>query len=255
MGSTNGVLLPIPELTEAADGPKLASDLANSIEDYFFDRIISAGAASAGVVRYLPYHWGAGTTFPYSTAGAREGDLYRHTGLGCTMRCITAGTTQANGVWKQAETSVVASAAARLAISTNYAAQLHDGFRVYQQDTRMHWYWNVASGTWLLQPAMVAWSWRPDNAPNETVIQTAPKMYYGYVNGIYSNLSYFVTSIGYASAGFTEVPIILLGIGGENAASIWVGSDSATTTGATIVGRSGANINLTAPVSFLVIGK
>lgn len=122
MGSTNGVLLPIPELTESADGPKAVSDLSNAIEDYFFDRIISAAQATAGVARYLAYHWGAGTTLP-SGGLLRIGDTYQHNGLRCLVRW--------NGtIWRQIEPAVVATAAERDTISTTYAALLHMGFKV-----------------------------------------------------------------------------------------------------------------------------
>lgn len=133
MGSTNGVLLPIPELTESADGPKAVSDLSNAIEDYFFDRIISPAQTTAGIVRLLPYHWGSGTSLPTATMGAKAGDLYLHTGLACTMRCITPGNTAGTNIWRQAENAIVATQAARDAISTNYSALLYEGFQVQVQ--------------------------------------------------------------------------------------------------------------------------
>lgn len=115
---TNGLSLPIPDLTEAADGPDAIGDLANAIEDYVYDRILPAG-----VTRYPNHHWGAGTSLPTLAQGARAGDRYRHTGLGCRM--VFDGTN-----WLQDEISVVGNAAARDAISTNYGSLLYYGFRV-----------------------------------------------------------------------------------------------------------------------------
>jgi hypothetical protein len=122
VGSTNGVLLPIPELTESADGPKAVNDLANAVEDYFYDRVLPTG-----VVRYPIHHWGSGTALPTVANGVKTGDTYLHTGLGCMMRFIT-GTT-----WRQAEPALVASLAARDAIATNYSGLLYDGFEVHMQ--------------------------------------------------------------------------------------------------------------------------
>lgn len=82
MAATNALALPIPELTQLADGPDAFSDLANAVEDYFYDRI-----TPAGVTRTPTYYWGAGTTppDPGSTAGLQRGDTYWHTGQGVLL--------------------------------------------------------------------------------------------------------------------------------------------------------------------------
>lgn len=128
MAVTNGLALPIPELTDTADGPDGFSDLANAVEDYVLDRILPAG-----VTRYPPHHWGSGTSLPTATMGAKTGDLYLHTGLVCTMRCITPGNTTGTNIWRQAEIAIVASLTARDAIGTNYSALLYEGFEVQVQ--------------------------------------------------------------------------------------------------------------------------
>lgn len=81
MGTTNALALPFPELTETADGPDAFSDLANAVEDYFYDRILPAG-----VTRVPRYHWGDGITPPATTApGLRIGDTYFHTNQGVML--------------------------------------------------------------------------------------------------------------------------------------------------------------------------
>jgi hypothetical protein len=123
---TNGLVLPIPELTDTADGPDAISDLANAVEDYFFDRILPPG-----VTRWSTFHWGSGASFPTVLQGAKVGDLYYHTGLACTMRAINPGAT--TPVWRQAEPAIVASKTARDAVSTNYSALLYEGFEIHVQ--------------------------------------------------------------------------------------------------------------------------
>jgi len=129
VGATNALLLPFPELTEAADGPDAFSDLANAVEDYVYDRILPAG-----VTRYLPHHWGSGATLPTTVLGARDGDTYFHTGLACSMRLT-------NGSWRQLAVSDVANTAARVAISTNYPSLIYSGFRVREVDNNRVWEW------------------------------------------------------------------------------------------------------------------
>lgn len=134
MGATNGLGLPIPELTEMADGPDAISDLANATEDYFYDRILPAG-----ITRHPSYHWGSGTTFP--TTGLMAGDTYFHTGLGGLMRY--------SGVaWRQTEMFEVANAAARNVISTNYSSLLYRGFRVYEADKGYIREWDPTGSLW-----------------------------------------------------------------------------------------------------------
>lgn len=133
MAVTNGLALPIPELTDTADGPDAISDLANAVEDYVYDRILPTG-----VTRYPTHHWGSGTGFP-SAGLPKAGDTYLHNGLGCMMRY--------NGTaWRQAEMTTVSSSAARIAISDNYSTLLHQGFEVYNSDTGNRRQWD--SGAW-----------------------------------------------------------------------------------------------------------
>lgn len=142
MAVTNGLALPIPELTDTADGPDAISDLANATEDYVYDRILPAG-----VTRYLTHHWGAGTAFPTAAQGVKAGDTFTHTGLACTMRAVDP--TATTPVWRQITMAEVASLAARDAISTNYTALLHQGFRVRQTDLGILWEWTGAYWTAL----------------------------------------------------------------------------------------------------------
>jgi hypothetical protein len=130
VGATDALLLPYPELTEAADGPNAVSRLANAVEDYFYDRILPVG-----VTRYATYHWGSGTTFPTAVQGARVGDTYFHTGLGCRMKFDGTAWAQ-DGVM-----ATPANVAARDAISTNYSALLYPTFRVRVADTGRIWEW------------------------------------------------------------------------------------------------------------------
>jgi hypothetical protein len=136
VGATNALLLPIPELTEMADGPDAISDLANAVEDYVYDRVLPSG-----VVRYPTHHWGAGTSFPTTVNGVKVGDTYHHTGLACLMAYQGPG-------WVQVNASTVANKAARDAMSTNYSSLLHGGFRVYQTDKKITW--ARADTSWLL---------------------------------------------------------------------------------------------------------
>lgn len=135
MGSTNGVLLPYPELTETADGPAALAGLANSIEDYFFDRVLPGG-----ITRYVPYHWGTGTTYPTTGGGLKAGDTYYHSTLGCTMRYT-------GSVWRQSHLATL-TAVQRQALTS---AILHDGFEVFETDTDRVVYWN--GSRWRLRTA------------------------------------------------------------------------------------------------------
>lgn len=125
MGATDALKLPIPELTDTADGPDAISDLANAVEDYAYDRILPTG-----VTRYPNHHWGSGTTMPLPANGLKVGDTFTHTGLGtdgCMMRYTVAG-------WRQAEIPRFATQAALTAAITNYAALVNRGFEAFQED-------------------------------------------------------------------------------------------------------------------------
>jgi hypothetical protein len=73
VATTDGLKLPIPELTDTADGPNAVSNLANAVEDYAFDRLLPTG-----VTRYPAHDWGAVTTLPTGT-GVRIGDTAFYT--------------------------------------------------------------------------------------------------------------------------------------------------------------------------------
>jgi hypothetical protein len=135
VGSTNGVLLPIPELTESADGPKAISDLSNAIEDYFFDRIIPSGLSQA---RIASYNWGSVATLP--TTGAKFGDTCYHTGLGSWMICHADG----GGTWRQLRPGLAATEAAIGAIASTpaLAALMHQGFTYVCADTKARAEWD-----------------------------------------------------------------------------------------------------------------
>jgi hypothetical protein len=92
---TDGLKLPIPELTEGADGPAAFGSLANAVEDYAYDRILPTG-----VTRWPGHHWGSVTTLPTGTS-VKRGD----TAWYATYNVLVAydGTN-----WRQAEIPVVA---------------------------------------------------------------------------------------------------------------------------------------------------
>lgn len=94
MAQTDGLKLPIPELTEAADGPDAFADLANGLEDWAYDRILPAG-----VLRAPAHSWGAVTTLP-SGAAVKAGDTAYYT----PYKVLVAY----NGTaWRQAEVPLV----------------------------------------------------------------------------------------------------------------------------------------------------
>lgn len=159
MAVTNGLSLPIPELTEDADGPKAFSDLANGVEDYVLDRILPAG------VTHAPSHfWGSGTTFPLAAAGLRAGDTFFHSTYSCLFTFIT-GTT-----WRQAHKPTYANFA-----SLPAASGLYDGFLAFVTSKNTEYrVWNI-NGTLTWKSAKpfgeiyLAQNWTPgagDSAPN-----------------------------------------------------------------------------------------
>lgn len=182
MAVTNGLALPIPELTDTADGPDAISDLANATEDYVFDRILPAG-----VTRYPGHHWGSGVALPTYAQGVRAGDSYYHTGLACLMRAVDPAATIP--VWRQAALATVASLAARDAISTNYSGLLYPEFRVRQTDVGVTWSW---TGTeWAAITLVRGKLWRTQ----------------GFSGGLANNTEYVVTmGASRVSGGFTTVP-------------------------------------------------
>lgn len=191
-------------------------------------------------VRRLPFHWGAGTSFP--AAGALLGDLFEHTGLNATMRKATTG-------WRQDGFAEAADAAARTAISTTYSSALHPGFRVLQSDTGAMWVWSGSA--WVLETGAVSLSRFGTAAP----VTATPKVAMGKFTVSFSAISFSVSTIDFTAAGFTETPQLFVSYGGENHDSVWVGYDDVTTTGATIVCRASGNITRTAEVSYLAIGR
>lgn len=80
MGATNALALPFPELTETADGPDAFKELADAVEDYFYDRVLPAG-----ITRRPVYFWGSGSTPPTASPALFEGDTYAHTGWGALL--------------------------------------------------------------------------------------------------------------------------------------------------------------------------
>lgn len=242
MGTTPNLKLPIPELTETADGPDAFSDLALATEGYVYNRVLPAG-----VVRVPNYYWGVGTSLPTGT-DLRAGDTYRHTGLGCLMAYNGAA-------WRQAGVSVAANQTARLAISTSHAAALHESFRIWQTDTGAEWAWNGAS--WELVGMNQAILYKDPSAGNvaQTSLVSPPKLYLATLGASMSNISFWVGTFGYAAAGFTEVPQIFLSTGGENSAALFIGYDAASATQCTVIARSNANVTLNYPISCLAIGR
>lgn len=146
MGATNALLLPYPDLTEAADGPDALQNLADAVEDYFYDRILPAG-----ITRWPKHHWGSGTAFP--TTGTLTGDTYYHNGLACLMVKSTGG------AWRQTHPSLVADRAARLVMSTTYDTILHDGFIVHETAGNRRYAWDGVA-TWVIEasPTGAAWT-------------------------------------------------------------------------------------------------
>jgi hypothetical protein len=144
VATTDGLKLPIPELTDSADGPSAFSQVNNAVEDYLYDRILPTG-----VTRYPTHYWGAGTTFP--TTGLKAGDSYYHTGLVCLMRYDGAN-------WRQAERAEVANATARNAISNGFPTLLYQGFRVQQLDVAVTWAWTGTA--WQAMTSVRGKMWR-----------------------------------------------------------------------------------------------
>lgn len=142
MALTDALKLPIPELTETADGPDAFSDLANAVEDWAYDRILPAG-----VTRYLPHYWGPLASFP--TTGIKAGDTFRHTALGGAMlEAIVDGGGAGN--WRLLLPGEVAGKAARDALSADLTlrAVFPPGFRVREADTGRTLEWSVPLSIW-----------------------------------------------------------------------------------------------------------
>jgi hypothetical protein len=70
--TTDGLKLPVPDLTDPADGPDAFLDLGNAVEDYLLDRILPPG-----ITRYPGHFWGSviGNDLSVGPAGVKEGDI------------------------------------------------------------------------------------------------------------------------------------------------------------------------------------
>jgi hypothetical protein len=140
VAATNGLALPIPELTDTADGPDGFSDLANAVEDYFFDRILPVG-----VTRYPGHSWGSVTGLP--TTGTKLGDTCYHTGLKSFMVCLTDG----GGTWRQLRPGIVTNEVEVQAIADNGALNtlLHQGFTLEATATKARAVWDGTRFIWF----------------------------------------------------------------------------------------------------------
>lgn len=74
MALTDGLKLPIPDLTQSADGPAAVNDLANAMEDWAYDRILPSG-----VTRAPTLYWGSVTVLPSGTSVKRGDTAYYST--------------------------------------------------------------------------------------------------------------------------------------------------------------------------------
>lgn len=83
MGTTSNLKLTWPEFSDQADGPAAFSALANSVEGYFFNRVLPSG-----VTRAPSYYWGTVTSYP--TTGLQPGDT-------CTLSGVLWEYTGASG--------------------------------------------------------------------------------------------------------------------------------------------------------------
>lgn len=198
MGATNGLGLPFPELTEMADGPDALSDLANATEDYVYDRILPGG-----VTRYPTHYWGSGTTFPTTANGVKSGDEFYHSGLLCVMKFI-------GSVWRQSSPSSVANRAALLALSTNYASALHDGFRVLQTDMDYEWVWDTTKPAWRFQRKINGENPAANASRGGLAWGVATGLIYGWVNQVTRDAALFehVTGTGITSATMGGIKVL-----------------------------------------------
>jgi hypothetical protein len=136
VATTDGLLLPIPELTDSADGPGGFGALANALEDYLYDRILPTG-----VTRSPMHHWSAGTAFPTGTA-VKRGDHFFHTTY--NVLCVYDGTN-----WRQAEIPVVT--------ATDTTVGFYDGQqRIHPTNGLQLW----RNNTWLNETEADERSWR-----------------------------------------------------------------------------------------------
>jgi hypothetical protein len=136
VGATPLLALPIPELTDTADGPDGYSKLGAAVENYLYARTLPTG-----ITRWPKYHWGSGTVYPTAANGVKVGDTFIHTGLGSSLMVYGGAS------WRQEAPAEVANAAARTAIATNYQSLLYAGFTVIQADTGTVWRY-TAGNTW-----------------------------------------------------------------------------------------------------------
>lgn len=149
MATTDGLKLPIPELTDTADGPDAFSDLGNAVEDYLLDRILPSG-----ITHYPSHHWGSGTAFPTAAQGAKASDTYLHTGLGGSVMMLVSGTS-----WRQVAVGEVANYAALDAMANNYSSLLHPGLRVRQADLAGS-LWEWTGSAWKARHTIGGKMWR-----------------------------------------------------------------------------------------------
>jgi hypothetical protein len=145
---TDGLKLPIPELTDSADGPAAVSGLANAVEDWSYDRILPSG-----VTRWPKHHWGPVTTLPSGTS-VKRGDTAWYSPY--NVMVMYDGTN-----WRQAEIQTVAVGGTGVAdpsIPGFYPGQLRDHATFGQQR------WNgtnwvpvkSTSADWALWPVVGA---------------------------------------------------------------------------------------------------
>lgn len=130
MALTPRLKLPVPDLTQVADGPDAISDLALALEDWALDRILPTGITHAPV-----HHWGSlNSGAPTFAQGAKVGDTYYNTDLRCTMRCISDGT------WAQSDGPVYCATLANRPASNSY--HIYNGFQIYVNSQSQVYTWD-----------------------------------------------------------------------------------------------------------------
>lgn len=104
------------------------------------------------------------------------------------------------------------------------------------------------------QPALGSVSyWRGSEVTGTAA--APPRIYTGTLTASFNGISFALLSIGYAAAGFTEAPTVLVTPGSGNSWALFGSVDNVTTTSAMAVIRSNTNITASIPVYFLAIGR
>lgn len=135
MGTTPGLKLRYPELTDTADGPTGISNLGLDVENYVYNRQLPSG-----VTRYPGYHWGSVSgSFP---SGAFAGDTVWRSDVGTSgsLWRYTGNASQGTAGWVCSEEVTTTSTTRPLTSGANSAA--YRGFRIFETDTGESYRWD-----------------------------------------------------------------------------------------------------------------